>query len=253
MQQPPTQGQTVAKPALETGYEFATQAEADATYLVIAWFAITESASLGIFPLLSALETARQHDPAYFGRFFEQSFQHFTDEQHHANLWCRALLDFTDRYPEVVRRVALPRQYMQIMLKSIGKPHSVLSFSVDCLAFEVVMQALYEVMQPRLTYPPVAKIMQIIMQDEVAHTSFGRTNLKTSLIRPQTRWQKLTVAFRYWRSTSGVLITIGPLLKALSKHRSLAPHEFQHKLALYSRDTGILGSQHLIPNLLSRL
>ena len=60
-------------------------------------------------------------------------------EQHHANLWCRALLDFVDTYPEVVERVRLPGWYLRIMLRSIGKPHDVLGFTVDCLAFEVVM------------------------------------------------------------------------------------------------------------------
>lgn len=236
---------------LEQPYEFASPAEADATYLVIAWFAITESASIGIFPLLSALEISRKQDPGYFARFFEQGFQHFTDEQQHANMWCRALLDFTEKYPEVVRRVELPRQYLKIMLKSIGKPHSVLGFAVDCLAFEVVMQALYEVMQPRMAYPPVAHILKIISRDEVAHTDFGRDYLR-EVVGPLSTGQRVRVAFRYWRNTLGVLFTIEPMLKAISRYQPLPPGEFRRKLAHYARNTGIIGHQ-FVPDLLSRL
>ncbi len=235
----------------EEPYQFASPAEADATYLVIAWFAITESASLGIFPLLAALETSRRADPTYFARFFKHGFTHFTDEQHHANLWCRALLDFTELYPEVVRRVELPSQYMRIMLKSIGKPHNVLEFSVDCLAFEVVMQTLYDALQPRLSYPPVVSILQVITQDEKIHTAFGRDYL-SDLFGPLSRRQQIAIAFRYWRNMLGVLITIQPLLKSTALHRPFLAGEFRRKLAAYSRDTGILGSHKLIPNLLLR-
>ncbi len=234
----------------ETEYQFASSAEADATYLVMAWFAITESASLGIFPLLAALETSRREDPTYFARFFEHGFQHFTDEQSHANMWCRALLDFTEKYPEVVQRVKLPQQFMKIMLKSIGKPHSVLGFTVDCLAFEVVMQALYGVMQPRLNYPPVKNIIQIISRDESTHTDFGRYHLH-ELFGDLSAHRKFMVAFRYWRNSLGVLFTIQPLLKQVGQHSPLLPGEFRRQLANYSRNTGILGSRQLIPGLLA--
>ena len=236
-------------PWLERPYEFVSPAEADATYLVIAWFAITESASLGIFPLLAALETARKHDPASFGHFFETGFQHFTDEQHHANLWCRALLDFVEQYPQVVQRVQLPTQYLQIMLRSIGKPHDVLSFSVDCLAFEIVMQALYDVLQPRLDYPPLAPIWQVISSDERTHTDYGRQSLGR-MTGPLTDWQRWRVAVRYWRNTLGVLITIKPMLEAVERHRPFLPGEFRRRLADYSRDSGVLGSRRLLPALI---
>jgi hypothetical protein len=245
---PELQSQTTAN---SPPYIFSTPAEADLTYLVIAWFAITESASLGIFPLLSALETARRKEPSYFARFFKNAFQHFNDEQQHANLWCQALLDFTGQYPEVVRRVKLPRQFLKIMLKSIGKPHSVLNFAVDCLAFEVVMQALYDVMEPRLAYPPVRAILQVIIRDEIAHTGFGRGYLAELFELLSTR-QRYLIAFRYWGNMLGVLITISPLLKALNRHQALSQAEFWNKVALYSDDTGILGNYRLLPKGLIR-
>ncbi len=232
-------------------YRFETAAEADVTYLVIAWFAITESASLGIFPLLSALETTRRDDPGAFNRFFETGFQHFTDEQHHANLWCRALLDFVERYPEVVKRVELPGAYLRIMLKSIGKPHDMLGFSVDCMAFEVVMQALYEVLQSRLVYPPLAHIWQVISRDEVVHTEFGRYSVRW-LSQPLSWRQKLGWSLHYWRNTLGVMLTIQPILKALDLYKPLPAGEFKARLAHYCRDTGILGSHRLMPSLLER-
>ena len=173
-----------AGPATIQHYEFANSAEAEATYFVLAWFAITESAALGIFPLLSALNQAQATDPTYFPIFFQEGFQHFRDEQRHANLWCRALLDFTVTYPEVVKQMRLPQGYLKIMLKSIGQSHSVLNFGIDCLAFELVMQALYDVIAPRLHYPPFGPIFQTIARDETAHTAFDRHyvgNLTTQL------------------------------------------------------------------------
>lgn len=228
-------------------YNFSNQAELEATYFVIAWFAVTESASLGIFPIMAALETTAEKDATYFNRFFEHGFQHFTDEQAHANMWCRALQDFVEKYPEVVKQVSLPRWYMNIMLKSIGKPHDVAGFVIDCLAFEVVMQALYEVMSPRLNYPPVRQIVETILRDESAHTDFGRHHI-TTLVKPRG-WQRFKLSFRFWRNMLGVYVTIRPLLKMLDKYRPLAKGEFVDPLSKYAEDTSLHG-QFLLPALI---
>lgn len=238
-------------PAGDEIYHFASPYEEDATYLVIAWFAISESASLGIFPLLSALHISKENDPAYFARFFENGFQHFRDEQRHANMWCKALLEFTENHPEVVKRVELPESFLKIMLKSMGKPHSVLEFGVDCLAFEVVMQALYEVLEPRLHYPPLARILQVIIKDEVAHTEFDRGYLP-ELLTPLSGRLKLRMIFRYWRNLLGVLITVRPMLKALQQHKALNKAEFRTRVAFYARQNGALGSQPVIAGLIAR-
>jgi hypothetical protein len=232
-------------------YNFSSSAEQDATYFVTAWFAVTESASLGIFPLLPALETSAT-DPAYFSRFFERGFIHFKDEQRHANLWCKALHDFTKRYPDSVRRVKLPRTYMRIMLRSIGKPHDVAGFVTDCLAFEVVMQALYDVLTPRLDYPPVRRILEIISRDEEAHTDFGRHHF-ANLLQPFSAMRRARLAFRFWRNLLGVCITISPMLKAVGKHHPFAPGEFYARLSHYARESEIAGSRTLAPKILAKL
>ncbi len=253
MQQSSLSGEQIeGLPWPDQPYQFSSQAEADATYLVIAWFAITEAASLGIFPLLPALETTRREaDPTFFARFFEHGFQHFTDEQNHANLWCRTLMDFTQRYPEVVQRVSLPQRYLKIMLKSIGKPHDVQGFAIDCLAFEVVMQALYEMLAARLVYPPVLHVLEVISRDERDHTLFGRHYL-SDLFVPSRGWRRWTLGFRYWRNTLGVTLTVEPMLKAVNRHQPIPAGEFRRKLAHYARNTGLAG-QNLVPNLLLRL
>lgn len=223
-------------------YSFSSEAEADATFLVIAWFAVSESAALGIFPLLSALQVSQAGDTGYFSRFFEEGFQHFRDEQRHANLWCRALKDFTERYPRVVKRAKLPFWLLKIMLKSVGKPHSVLNFGIDCLAFETALRAFYEVAQPRLPYPPLQTIFQVIIRDEEAHTDFG-INYIFGLEGPLSRRQRLGVAFRFWRQLAGVIITLRPLLTAIDRHQTLPFKDFMARLAFYASQTGIPGSK----------
>jgi len=233
-------------------YSFASKAEADATYLVIAWFAITESAALGIFPIHAALGMGHSQGAAYITRFFEQSFRHFRDEQRHANLWCQALLEFAGRYPEVIKRVKLPDWLLGVMLKSVGKPHNVRQFAVDCLAFETVMRAFYDVAHCRLNYPPLQPIFQVIMRDEQKHTDFGQSYI-FELEGPLLRRERAGVAFRYWRNLAGVLITIQPLLKALDKHKTLPYQEFSAQVAGYVQETGIAGSHKLVPGLLKHL
>lgn len=230
---------TTSQPAAPSGrYEFVSPAEADATYFVLAWFAITELAALGIFPLLSALNHAYEREPAYFGQFFENGFRHFKDEQRHANLWCRALLDFSKTYPEVISRKRLPQRYLKIMLNSVAKPHSVLNFGIDCLAFEVVMQALYDVAAPRLSYPPLRPIFDTISRDEVAHTDFDN-NYVAVLTSTASRYQKVLVGIRYWRNTAGVLLTIGPLLDAIDRVQAMPRHDFYQRLAFYQRQARV--------------
>lgn len=222
-------------------YEFANRAEARATYFVIAWFAITESAAVGIFPLLSALNEAHTHDPAYFGQFFEHGFQHFKDEQRHANLWCRALLDFTQTYPEVVKEMKLPQRYLKIMLGSIGKQHSVLQFGTDCLAFELVMQALYDVVAPRLPYPPLQPIFQVITRDEVNHAAFDHGYIENLTVN-FSKIKRFRLGFRFWRNTLGVLLTVGPLLTQINAWRPLPRRDFYTRLIFYQRQTVLPGS-----------
>jgi hypothetical protein len=235
----------------QSGYVFSNEAEAAATYLVIAWFAISESAALGIFPILSALETSHKTDPAYLGRFFEHGFQHFRDEQRHSNLWCRALRDFCCYYPEVIRKVELPGWLLQVMLKSVGKPHSVQDFAVDCWAFETVLRAFYDVALPRLKYPPLQPIFQTIMRDEQAHTAFGQDYLFT-LNGPLSRRQRTQILLRFWRNLAGVVITIQPLLAALDRYQPLSRQEFSERLSFYAAETNLPGSRKL-PALITRL
>jgi hypothetical protein len=111
--------------AFEPGsYAFATEAEADATCLVITWFAIVESTACGLLPVLPALEIARARDDlGYLDRFLQHGLRHFRDEQTHADLWCEALADFSRRFPEVVKRARLPRWLMDMMLRRVGVPH----------------------------------------------------------------------------------------------------------------------------------
>ncbi len=229
----------------EAPYQFATEAEADVTFLIIAWFAITESAALGIFPLLSALEIAKKDRPEYFGEFFEPGFQHFRDEQQHANMWCRALLDFVRQYPEVVKRVELPRWLLGVTLKNVGKPHSVIDFGVDCLAFELAMRALYDVTAPRLQYPPLAPIFRRIIADEAVHTDFDEAYVKGQIdqLRPFKRAIKIS---RFWRNLTGVVITLRPLLYALDKHRRMPMREFHQRLNYYVELSGLSKNRKIL-------
>jgi hypothetical protein len=222
----------------DSPYRFVTEAEADVTFLIIAWFAITESAALGIFPLLSALEIAKKERTEYFGEFFEPGFQHFRDEQQHANMWCRALLDFVKEYPEVVKRVELPHWLLGVTLKNIGKPHSVLDFGVDCLAFELAMRALYDVTAPRLEYPPLAPIFRRIIADEKLHTDFDEGYVKGQInqLAPFKRFLKTG---RFWRNLTGVVITLRPLLYALDKHCPMPMNEFHQRLTYYVELSGM--------------
>ncbi len=240
-----------AGPVTTEPYEFANSAEAEATYFVLAWFAVTESAALGIFPLLSALNQAHETDPTYFPTFFQEGFQHFRDEQRHANLWCRALLDFTVTYPDVIKQTRLPQGYLKIMLKSIGQPHSVLNFGIDCLAFELIMQALYDVIAPRLHYPPLVPIFETIVRDEIDHTAFDHHYVgnHTTKLSP---FKKFRAGLRFWRNTLGVLITVGPLLDLLDLWQPLPRRAFYQRLAHYQRQAGIFGGD-IGPNLLARL
>ena len=240
-----------AGPAITECYEFANSAEADATYFVLAWFAITESAALGIFPLLSALNQAHETDPAYFPQFFQEGFQHFRDEQRHANMWCRALLDFTVIYPDVVKRTRLPQGCLELMLSRISQPHNVLNFGVDCLAFELVMQALYDVITPRLHYPPLVPIFQKIVRDEIDHTAFDRHYVGNLTIKLSV-FKNFLVGLRFWRNTVGVLITVGPLLDWLDHWQPLPRRDFYQSLAHYQREAGIFGGD-IGPNLLARM
>lgn len=233
-------------------YMFANAAEAEATYFVLAWFAISESAALGIFPLLDALNRAHDNDPAYFALFFEDGFRHFKDEQRHANLWCRALLDFSQNYPEAVSRMRLPQMMLKVMLRSIGKPHSVLNFGIDCLAFELVMRALYDVVAPRLSYPPLAPIFRVIIADEINHTRFDYTYVK-NLTAGLSKFKKFLVAVRFWRNTLGVIWTVGPLLDLLDRYQPLPRREFYQRLAEYQKQVGVPGSNSLIPAMLAKL
>ncbi len=238
--------------AAEPEYIFSNPVEADVTYLIIAWFAVTESAALGIFPILPALQLGRSEGVPALHQFFKEGMQHFRDEQRHANMWCRALQDFAERYPEVVSRVAMPEWLLKIMLKSIGKPHNLRNFAIDCLAFETVMRAFYDVAYPRLHYPPILPIFRTIMKDEQDHTNFGhnyifKDNQKLS------RRESWGIAFRYWRNVAGVLITVQPLIKALNRLEFLPYRQFSAPLALYIKETGIAGSQGFIPAFLSQL
>lgn len=233
------------------GYQFASEAEADATYLVLAWFAVSESAALGIFPLLPALQMSQKHDPSFLKQFFEPGFKHFRDEQRHANLWCRALLDFSGRYPEVIRRVKLPSWLLKVMLRSVGKPHSIRNFAVDCLAFETVLRAFYEVAQPRLSYPPLQPIFATIIRDEEEHTAFGHDYI-FKLAGSLSRLDRALIAFRYWRNLAGVVMTVQPMLAALDRHQPLSFDEFLARLVPYVKETGIAGSRRLVPGLLTR-
>ena len=232
-------------------YVFASPAEADITYLIIAWFAVTESAALGIFPIHATIQTARTRGAGYIASFFEHGLEHFRDEQAHSNMWCRALLDFSRHYPDVVERVQLPGWQTRIMLSQIGKPHSVLDFSIDCLAFEVVMRALYDVTAPRLDYPPIKPIFARITADEANHTEFDRAYI-TGLLGELRGLARLRVGWRFWRNTGGVLITVQPLLAALHRYKPLARGEFAHAFARYVAEADIPGGETLAPRLIAR-
>ncbi len=233
-------------------YNFTSEAEAEATYLIIAWFAVTESAALGIFPILPALHQSRTQEVTFLARFFEHGLEHFHDEQRHANLWCKALLDFSQRYPQIVQRVKLPDWQLKIMLGSIGKPHSLKNFAIDCLAFETALRAFYEVARPRLNYPPLLPILRIITKDEEQHTNFGRGYV-FELTGPLSRRERTMVAFRYWRNLTGVIITLRPLLNALSRHQFLPPEEFTAHLAQYARTSEMPGYNTRLLHFIARL
>lgn len=99
-------------------FQFETEAEADATCLLITWFAIVESAALGVLPVLPALDIARERDDlGYLEAFFSHGLRHLKDEQMHANIWCKALLDFSRAYPDVIKRARLPGWLMKSMLR----------------------------------------------------------------------------------------------------------------------------------------
>jgi hypothetical protein len=233
-------------------YKFESNAEADATFLVIAYFAVTESASLGIFPLLSVLEISRKQGTPAMLRFFEHGIQHFTDEQHHATLWCGILQDFARQYPEVVERVNLPNALMKVMLKSIGKPHTVTTFTLDCLAFETVMKAFYDVAYPRLSYPPLAPMFRLIMADEVAHTGNGETYLHQTLKRNRG-WQYTRLIIRFWRNIAGVLITLLPLLDKLNRLQPGIKPEFKEALISHVQQVDLAGCRKLVPSLIKKI
>ncbi len=225
-------------------YQFASQIEAEVSYQVLAWFAVTESAAIGIFPLLSALEIARKENPEFFGEFFGPGFRHFRDEQQHANLWCRALLDFVENYPEVVKRVKVPDWRIKIMLGSIGKQHSVVDFGIDCLAFELIMQAFYDVAHPRLNYPAFAPIFQRVTRDEAEHTAYDQGYF-ANLMKNLPRHQRMLKIARFWRNLAGVLITMKPIFEAINRLQPLPASEFSERLTHYLSQTDLPGNPRL--------
>lgn len=236
---------------LQSPYRFESAAEAEATFLVIAYFAITESASLGIFPLLSVLKTARQEGSTSLLRFFEHGIRHFSDEQHHANLWCAILQDFVQQYPEVVERVKLPEALMKVMLKSIGKPHTITTFTLDCLAFEIVMQAFYDVALPRLSYPPLAPMFRLIIADEVAHTDNGEDYLH-ELMAKSPVWKRASLVVRFWKNIFGVIITLLALLNALNRLQPGIKTDFKRALINYLQKVNLPGCQKFMPDLIAK-
>lgn len=225
-------------------YQFASETEADVSYQLISWFAVTESAAIGIFPLLSALEIARKERPEFFGEFFGSGFRHFRDEQQHANLWCHALLQFVEHYPEVVKRVKITDWRIKIMLGSIGKQHSVVDFGIDCLAFELIMQAFYDVAQPRLHYPAFAPIFQRITRDEVEHTAYDQGYF-ANLLKNMSRRQRMFKIARFWRNLTGVLITMKPVFEAINRLQPLPAAEFSERLTYYLSQTDLPGNPRL--------
>jgi hypothetical protein len=237
---------------LDKTYRFGSKEEADATYLVIAYFTVTEAASLGIFPLLSVLNTSRKQGTATMLRFFEHGIQHFTDEQHHANLWCGILQDFARHYPDVVERVSLPEALLKVMLKSIGKPHTVTTFTLDCLAFETVMKAFYDVAYHRLSYPPLAPMFRLIMADEVAHTANGEQYLHET-IHQHGSWRRGWLVFRFWRNLAGVVVTLLPLLNALNRLQPGIKREFKQTLIAHVQKVDFPGCKELAPKIIVRI
>lgn len=233
-------------------FTFATEAEADATCLLITWFAVVESAALGVLPVLPALDLAlARGDLGYLEAFFAHGLRHLKDEQAHANLWCKALLDFTRAYPEVVARARLPGWLMKSMLRRVAVPHDVLEFAVDCLAFEVVMSAFYEIAAPRLSYPPLEPVFRRLAVDEEAHTAYDRAYLDGFFARSRLPSYVRATA-RYWWHTAGVLATVVPLLRALDRHRRLPRGAFRRALVAHLHDAGMPGCRRVAPALLGQ-
>lgn len=232
-------------------FAFESEAEADATCLLITWFAIVESAALGVLPVLPALDLARERDDlGYLESFFAHGIRHLKDEQMHANLWCKALLDFSRAYPDVVKRARLPGWLMKMMLRKVAVPHGVLEFAVDCLAFEVVMSAFYKVAAPRLSYPPLEPVFRRLASDEEAHTAYDLAYLEGFFAR-SSRSAHLRATARYWWHTAGVLATVVPLLRALDRHKPLPRGSFRKALAAHIQESGMPGCRRLVPALLS--
>ncbi|WP_437605175.1 hypothetical protein WMF20_28865 [Sorangium sp. So ce834] len=233
-------------------FGFESDAEADATCLLITWFAVVESAALGVLPVLPALDLARERgDLRYLDSFFAHGLKHLRDEQAHANLWCEALLDFTRAYPDVVERARLPGWLMKSMLRRVAVPHDVLEFAVDCLAFEVVMSAFYEIAAPRLSYPPLGPVFRRLAIDERAHTAYDRAYLEGYLSRSSLP-AHLRAISRYWWHTAGVLATVVPLLRALDRHRPLPRGAFRRRLAAHIQGSGMPGCRRIAPALLGQ-